>query len=287
VDDHLEDFAEALIEAEGLGDDEVPDLLAVSFSALDTVGHGFGPDAPETLDTILRLDRTLQKLFDFVDGRIGLENVVVAFSADHGVGIVPELVVRDGGEGGRFGADQTICLQQLQASLAGSPGGTEFLLDTFYLDLEAIAAANVDQAAVESEIIDTMGLADERFWNDTDCNFRVGWDDRLGQDRRHLDRNFSGFAGIEQEDAVIAVSMGPIVDRSKEYLVPSDAAVIRLRKRLLESVRLNEAGKEPLGLAIESYSTVRARAETILTEGERWQDLVSGNTATPVRIAAE
>lgn len=137
------------------------------------------------------------------------------------------------------------------------------------------------------EIVDTMGLADPRFWNDTDCNFRVGWDDRLGQDRRHLDRNFSGFTGIEQEDAVIAVSMGPIVDRSKEYLVPSDGAVIRLRKRLLESVRLNEAGKDPLGLSIADYSTVRARAETVLTEGERWQDLVPGNTADTVRVAAE
>ena len=102
-----------------------------------------------------------------------------------------------------------------------------------------------------------------------------------------MDRNFSGFAGIEQEDAVIAVSMGPIVDRSREYLVPSDGAVIRLRKRLLESVRLNEAGGDPLGLAITDYSTVRARAETVLTEGERWQDLVPGNTAQPVRVAAE
>ena len=137
-------------------------------------------------------------------------------------------------------------------------------------------------------MIDTMGLADERFWNDDDCYFRASWDDRLGQDRRRLDRNFSGFTGIEQEDAVIAMSMGGIVDRSKEYLVPSDAAVIRLRKRLLESVRRQKAGEDPIGLEIDDYTTVRANPDTVLTEGERWQDLVPGNTmGAQLREAAE
>ena len=156
LDSYLEDFAETLIEAEDLGADEVPDLLAVSFSALDTVGHGFGPNAPETLDTILRLDRTIGELLDFVDEKIGMENVVVALSADHGVGIVPELIVRDGGEGGRFGAEQTLCLQRLLARLEERFGGGEFLLDTFYLDAEAIEAAGADRAAIEDQIIDSM-----------------------------------------------------------------------------------------------------------------------------------
>lgn len=156
VDSYLEDFAETLIEAENLGADEVPDLLAVSFSALDTVGHGYGPNAPETLDVILRLDRTIGELLDFVDERIGLENVVVALSSDHGVGEVPELVVRDGGDGGRFGTDQTLCLQRLQSRLKGRFGGGEFLVDTFYLDGETIAAEEANRAAIEDEIIQAM-----------------------------------------------------------------------------------------------------------------------------------
>ena len=99
-------------------------------------------------------------------------------------------------------------------------------------------------------IIDTMGLADPRFWTYEGCDFRASWDDRLGQDRDSMDRNWSGFAGIEQEDSVIAMSMQPIVDRTQEYLVPSDEAVIRLRRRLLDSVALNDAGKDPLGLQV-------------------------------------
>ena len=156
VDGYLEDFAEALIEAENLGADEFPDLLAVSFSALDTVGHGYGPNAPETLDVILRLDRTIGELLDFVDERIGLENVVVALSSDHGVGEVPELVVRDGGDGGRFGTEQTLCLQRLQSRLKGRFGGGEFLLDTFYLDGETITSEEANRGAIEDEIIEAM-----------------------------------------------------------------------------------------------------------------------------------
>ena len=156
VDGYLEDFAEVLIDAESLGADEIPDLLAVSFSALDTVGHGYGPNAPETLDTILRLDRTIGELLDFVDGRIGLENTVVALSADHGVGIVPELVVRDGGDGGRFGAEQTLCLQRLQTRMEERFGDAKYLTSTFYLDRAAIEADGIDRAAVEDEVIDAL-----------------------------------------------------------------------------------------------------------------------------------
>ena len=156
VDGYLEDFVETLIEAENLGADEIPDLLAVSFSALDTVGHGYGPNAPETLDTILRLDRTIGELLDFVDERIGMENTVVALSSDHGVGEVPELVVRDGGDGGRFGTEQTLCLQRLQSRLKGRFGGGEFLLDTFYLDGETITAEEANRGAIEDEIIEAM-----------------------------------------------------------------------------------------------------------------------------------
>ncbi|MEC7488869.1 MAG: Rieske 2Fe-2S domain-containing protein [Pseudomonadota bacterium] len=125
-------------------------------------------------------------------------------------------------------------------------------------------------------IIDTMGLSDPKFWTYEDCYFRADWADRLGQDRTNMDRNWSGFAGIEQEDSIIAMSMQPIVDRTKEYLVPSDEAVIRLRRRLLQSVELNEVGKEPLGLDIEDYSNVAAVPDTLIPQSGRWQDLAQG-----------
>lgn len=135
-------------------------------------------------------------------------------------------------------------------------------------------------------LIDTMGLADERFWNDRDCNFRADWSDRLGQDRSVMDRNWSGLAGIEQEDAVIAMSMGPIVDRSKEYIVPSDEAVIRLRRRLLDSVRRHEAGEDPLGLVMEDYSAVAAIPDTVIPKTADWRQLAPGNRVFASRSEA-
>ena len=70
----------------------------------------------------------------------------------------------------------------------------------------------------------------------------------------------------------------------------SDEAVIRLRRRLLHSVELNEAGKDLLGLGAEDYSAVASVPDTVISKTASWQDLAPGNTETGsigVRDAAE
>ena len=88
-DELTADFAKTLISAEGLGDDEIPDYLAISFSSNDYVGHIFGPSSLEAEDNLLRLDRTLADLFAFVDREIGLDNTLIVLSADHGAPEAP------------------------------------------------------------------------------------------------------------------------------------------------------------------------------------------------------
>ena len=90
MDGYVVELARTLIEAESLGADADTDLLALCFSALDSVGHEYGPHSPEVLDVILRLDRTLGELFDELDHRIGMNHVAIALSADHGVMPLPE-----------------------------------------------------------------------------------------------------------------------------------------------------------------------------------------------------
>lgn len=124
-----------------------------------------------------------------------------------------------------------------------------------------------------------MGLDDERFWNETTCDFTAEWVNMLGQDRDQMKENWSGFSGIEQEDAILAVSMNGIVDRTKEHLVPADAAVVRLRKRLLDSVRLVEEGKDPLGLHITDFSSITALADTVIPTTADWRAFVPANRA--------
>lgn len=90
------EFARRLILEEGLGEDEVPDILVVSLSANDYVGHDYGPFSQEVLDMTLRTDRQLADFFGFLDGRMGLESVLLVLTSDHGVAPLPE-ETRDNG----------------------------------------------------------------------------------------------------------------------------------------------------------------------------------------------
>jgi len=83
------DFALAAIDGADLGKDDVTDLLALSFSATDYVGHRVGPHAQETMDMYLRLDMELQRLFDALDEKVGEGQWTAFLSADHGGANVP------------------------------------------------------------------------------------------------------------------------------------------------------------------------------------------------------
>ncbi len=125
-----------------------------------------------------------------------------------------------------------------------------------------------------------LGLDNGTLWNERDCEYLATPENRFGQDLGRMHETWSGLAGLVPEDASIGVSMGPIVERHKEVLVAADAAVVRLRVRLLESLRLHEAGEAPLGLGIRDYSRVRSLADTPVAKTGRWQDLVPGNSGS-------
>lgn len=81
----IEEFAEKALTAEHLGHHDGTDLLTVSFSSNDAVGHAVGPDAPEVRDISRRTDLLLGKLLDAIDREAGLSNVTLVLTADHGV----------------------------------------------------------------------------------------------------------------------------------------------------------------------------------------------------------
>jgi len=136
-----------------------------------------------------------------------------------------------------------------------------------------------------AEIIRIMGLR-EPFWNDTDHDFRATWANGLGQERSRMHSNWTGFDGIEQEDAIIAISMGPILDRTREHMVAADRAVIHLRLRLLESVRRHEDGEQPIGLGVD-VSGVRSLPDTVILPDDRWQALVPGNGSASPAVTSD
>lgn len=89
----LKDFAEAAIEGEQLGMGESTDMLCMSFSSTDYVGHQFGPNSIETEDTYLRLDLLLEEFLNYLDENIGKGNYTLFLTADHGVAHNPQFLL--------------------------------------------------------------------------------------------------------------------------------------------------------------------------------------------------
>jgi predicted AlkP superfamily pyrophosphatase or phosphodiesterase len=127
LNEMLDSFAQQAIVNEKLGQDDDTDVLTVSFSANDYVGHRYGPYSQEAMDASLRVDREIAKLLDFVDARVGLSNTLIAFTADHGVSPIPEQAAALGLGGGRIQAADLFAAIEKALSARYKPG-TDYLL---------------------------------------------------------------------------------------------------------------------------------------------------------------
>ena len=121
--DLLVSFAEQAIVNEQLGQDDDPDVLTVSFSANDYVGHRFGPYSQEAMDMTLRVDQQVAALLDFVAARVGLSNTLIAFTADHGVAPIPEHAAALGLGGARIKANDVLAAIRAGISARYNPHG--------------------------------------------------------------------------------------------------------------------------------------------------------------------
>jgi hypothetical protein len=97
----LLELAKEAIVAEKLGQHETPDLLTLSFSSNDLIGHCWGPDSQEVMDVTLRSDRIVKDLLDFLDARVGRGRYVLVLCADHGICPIPEVTRARGKDAGR------------------------------------------------------------------------------------------------------------------------------------------------------------------------------------------
>ena len=124
----------------------------------------------------------------------------------------------------------------------------------------------------EEQIIELLGLDDKRYYDRKSCAFSATWANAFGQDRDLMKENWTGLRGVEVEDAAIALSQGPLYDRSKEHLVPSDRAVMRVRRILVDSVRRVMNEQDPIGVGVD-LSVVGA-CDAQLPDGSPWQELM-------------
>ncbi len=154
------DFAKQALVGEGLGADDTTDYLSVSFSSTDYVGHVFGPSSLEAEDNILRLDRTLAELLEFVDAEVGLENTLVVLSADHGGPDAPGYLNSLGIPAGYIDPDtwdRAAAIERIKRrfDIAGE------LIETYdhpylYFSADVKSDSRIDQEALEAAVVDEL-----------------------------------------------------------------------------------------------------------------------------------
>ena len=154
----VESMAERAIVAEQLGQRESIDLLTVSFSSNDYVGHAVGPDAPEVKDMAIRTDRLIGQLFTVIADKVGLEKTLVVLSADHGVSPTPAAQKDRKLPGGYVPADAS---DQAQSALNQKFGNGEWILpgaaeNAIYLNYKTLRDKNVDLAAATRVAADAI-----------------------------------------------------------------------------------------------------------------------------------
>lgn len=153
--DVLFGLAEAAIHAEQLGVDDVPDLLSISFSSNDAIGHAWGPDSQEVLDVTLRSDIIVQRLLDTLDAKVGKGRYVLALTADHGVCPLVEVSRAQGRDAARV---QPTTGPKVEAFLTekfgkGKAKWVEAISGPWvYLNAKAVTAAGVKPADAEAAL---------------------------------------------------------------------------------------------------------------------------------------
>lgn len=147
------DFALEAMRRERLGERGRPDLLAISLSTLDAIGHAFGPDSREVRDHIYRLDRWLGAFLDSLAARIPPDRMVLALAADHGVSPFPErLLMLNQGPAGRIRLGPIV--RELRQSLE-----SRFLVDFEIEQVQGLLLANVHELAARGVDVDSLSEA--------------------------------------------------------------------------------------------------------------------------------
>jgi hypothetical protein len=147
------------VRALDLGRGEQTDLLAVSLSATDYVGHRYGPDSREQHDNILRLDRALGTFIDSLYRLRDSSTIVFALTADHGVTSFPELVARRAQRAPAPRYDVMPPLSELNASLRRAGIDTMAVIfdgTLVIVDRNAFARANVNAAPILARFADAL-----------------------------------------------------------------------------------------------------------------------------------
>ena len=154
----VKDFATRAIEEEKLGEDKITDVLAISFSSTDYIGHEYGPHSVELQDTYLRLDRDLADLFEKLDEKVGKGNYMVFLTSDHGVVDVPAELEDRGLPGGYFdfSTNARVLIKHLSEKYGNENWIRALSNQQIYLNHRLIAEKDISLNEIQEEIADFL-----------------------------------------------------------------------------------------------------------------------------------
>ncbi len=166
----VRELAQAALVHTALGRDATPDVLAISFSATDYVGHRFGPTSLEVEDLYRRLDDDLAALLDTIDRTVGLEHTIVFLTSDHGVSF-NSAFLRDRGLASARTLNKQAFVDSIKRTLAehyGTSGAAQWVLRVYkgqiVLDRAAIRRAGHELEEVaeflRDRLLETEGVVD-------------------------------------------------------------------------------------------------------------------------------
>jgi hypothetical protein len=154
ADDFTTELALRLIDNEQLGQDDITDYLAITYSATDYIGHRFGPSSVETSDALIRLDRNISQLLEKIDRSLGKKNVLVYFVATHGVSEIPAVLERNRIPSGYFRLNQS--LQLLRSYLNAVYGEGDWVKGFFdnqiFLNRSLVEDADIDLEDIQKKV---------------------------------------------------------------------------------------------------------------------------------------
>jgi predicted AlkP superfamily pyrophosphatase or phosphodiesterase len=152
------EFAKAAVLSEGLGKDSITDMLAVSFSSPDYIGHQFGPNSIENEDDYLRLDKELASFFLFLDKEVGKGQYTVFLSADHAVAHVPGYSIENKLPGGIY--SNSLFTKEINKGLKDKLGLDSIVVTIMnyqvHLNHPLIKAKELDEEKITEWIIDYL-----------------------------------------------------------------------------------------------------------------------------------
>ncbi len=145
------DFAIRLIEEEGLGEDDITDFISVSYSVTDNIGHNFGPSSMEMADAVIRFDRDLAHLLDYITDKIGKKNVLIYLTSAHGVAESPDLLRDKKIPAGHFKYNQALTLLKSYLNVMYGQGNwvKGYYEKQIYLNRTLIEDADLSLAEVQ------------------------------------------------------------------------------------------------------------------------------------------